>query len=167
MGFREKFLNTGTEKLGSHREKTIAMLHAYGQRLPEVIFLLFSTYLLVSSQNIKTSEFALFWAQILRAVAAYTVGPESPTFLKQWATALLMTVKWARAPSRNPKFWIRGASQQSPSGEKFWENHGSNKIWMKNMHFKAEFNPKTATLDWLACLVPFLVLNIIPKCKVT
>ena len=30
---------------------------------------------------------------------------------------------------------------------------------------KGELNPKAATLDLYAYLVPFLVLNIIPKCK--
>ena len=30
---------------------------------------------------------------------------------------------------------------------------------------KAELNPKAATLDWYAYLVPLLVLNNIPKCK--
>ena len=32
-------------------------------------------------------------------------------------------------------------------------------------YFKAELNPKAATLDLYAYLVPLLVLNNIPKCK--
>ena len=34
-----------------------------------------------------------------------------------------------------------------------------------SIQLKAELNPKAATLDLYAYLVPFLVLNNIPKCK--
>ena len=62
-------------------ERKIGMLHTCDQRLPDVI-LLFWIYLLICSQYIKTCELALFWAQILGAVAANTVGEQACSLYK-------------------------------------------------------------------------------------
>ena len=81
MGLCEKFLNAGTEQLGSHREKNRYAAYMWPKAAGSD-FLLFWIYLLVCSQYIKTCEFALFWAQILRAVAANTVGLQACSLYK-------------------------------------------------------------------------------------
>ena len=82
MGFCEKFLNAGTEKLGSHREKNRYAAFMWPKAAGSD-FLLFLIYLLVCSQNITTCEFAPFWAQIWRAVAANTVGLQACSLYKK------------------------------------------------------------------------------------
>ena len=62
------------QKSWAATKRKISMLNICDQRLPEVILCFFWIYLLVCAQYIKTNEFALFWAQILRVIAANTVG---------------------------------------------------------------------------------------------
>ena len=61
--------------LGSHSEKNRPATHMY-PKATESSFLLSWIYLLVCSQYKKTCEFAMFWAQILRAVAVSSAGPK-------------------------------------------------------------------------------------------
>ena len=81
MGFCEKFFNNGTEKLGSHRKKNRHAAYMWPKAAGSE-FLLFWISPLLCSQYMKTCEFALFWAQILRAVAATTVGLQACSLYK-------------------------------------------------------------------------------------